>query len=112
MTILGVDPGYAKCGWSVVERRTARVVALGVIVTTQDKTLDLSTDRARRVGSVSADLAAIAKAHRVSTIAAEQALGHGAAAAVAANMLPWGALVMLAVIVAALAAAAAVRVRL
>ncbi len=96
-TILSVDPGYAKCGWSVVEPDTGRVVALGVIVTTKDPRADLSTDRARRVATVSGELAVIAVAHDCTSIAAEQALGHGAAAAVAANMLPWGALVMLAV---------------
>lgn len=95
--ILGADPGYATCGWSVIEPRTARVVALGVITTTQNKRLDLSTDRARRVAQVCAELADIAARFGCTEIAAEQALGHGASAAVAANMLPWGALIMLAV---------------
>lgn len=109
--ILGADPGFARCGWAVVEPRTGRVAGLGVILTEPDphvikrakkgrpKTghVEQSTDRARRVGRVGAELAVIARDYGVTSIAAEQALGHGAAAAVAANMLPWGALVQLAV---------------
>jgi len=98
--ILGVDPGYAKCGWSVVDA-LGRVKALGVILTTQDpgvkkKTVALSTDRMRRVSDVGAVLAARAKDYGCTMIAAEQALQHGAAAAIAANLLPWGALTTLA----------------
>lgn len=95
--ILAVDPGYAKCGWAVVEPGTARVAALGVIVTEQDKRADKSTDRARRVVGIARQLAGIVCARKCHTIAAEQMLGHGAAAAVAANMLPWGALIGLGV---------------
>lgn len=94
--ILGVDPGYAKCGWSIVEPRTGRVRALGVIFTEKVAGLDLSTDRARRVAVVSAELANLAAVHECTAIAAESPLGYGAAAAVAANMLPWGALILLA----------------
>lgn len=95
--LLGIDPGYAKCGWSVVEPRTGRVLALGLIVTEQDKDADLSTDRARRVAQVGSELAEVVHMYGCTAIAAEQALGHGAAAAVAANQLPWGAVIMLAV---------------
>lgn len=98
--ILGVDPGYAKCGWSVVDA-LGRVQALGVILTTQDprvkkKEVALSTDRMRRVSDVGAVLYARAKDYGCTTIAAEQALQHGAAAAIAANLLPWGAITQLA----------------
>jgi Holliday junction resolvasome RuvABC endonuclease subunit len=101
--ILGVDPGYAKCGWSVVEPMSGRVRALGVIVTTQDpnvakKKVAQSTDRMRRIADVGAILHARAVQYGCTTIAAEQALQHGAAAAIAANLLPWGALTMLATI--------------
>lgn len=95
--ILGVDPGYANCGWSVVEPRTARVVALGVIVTKKNDRLDLATDRERRVAEVCVELGDIMRRFCCLEIAAEQALGHGASSAVAANMLPWGALIMLAI---------------
>lgn len=94
--ILGVDPGYAKCGWSIVEPRTARVVALGLIETKKQPRLHVSADRAVRVSQVCDELAAIARKYSVTTIAAEQALGFGASAAIAANQLPWGALLMLA----------------
>lgn len=95
--ILGVDGGYARCGWAVVEPRTARIVALGVIITKQDKRVDASTDRARRVAEVVRQLGEIARQHGCTTIAAEQALGFGPGAAVAANMLPFGAVIGLAV---------------
>lgn len=95
--ILAVDPGYAKCGWAVIRPRTARVVAIGVVLTEQDKRVDKSTDRARRTAFVIGRLQELAKHHACSTIAAEQALQHGAAAAIAANLLPWGALTGLAV---------------
>lgn len=100
--ILAVDPGYAKCGYAIVKPRTGRVVELGVIVTEQDervgKSIDKSTDRARRISLVSRRLAERARAHAITTIAAEQMLMHGAAAAVAANVLPWGAVAMLAAV--------------
>jgi Holliday junction resolvasome RuvABC endonuclease subunit len=99
--ILGVDPGYASCGWAVITPRTGLPVAIGVIETVQDKRvgsgLERSTDRARRVSHVGRELVAIAKQYGCTQIAAEQALGHGAAAAVAANLLPWGVLVGIAV---------------
>lgn len=95
--LLGVDPGYARCGWAVVDPRTARVVALGVILTAKDPKVSLATDRARRMAVVAKQLATIAAEHNVTAIAAEEPLGFGAAAAVAANQLPWGAIVMLAV---------------
>lgn len=94
--ILGVDPGYANCGWAVVDR-SARVVELGVIDTDLDRGIAKSTDRARRTRHVSAELVTIVRRHNCRAIAAEQALGHGAAAAVAANLLPWGALIGIAV---------------
>ena len=96
--ILGVDPGYAKCGWSVVDERCARVVALGVIVTKQDDRLDVAADRAVRMGIVSAELVRIAREYSVTRVAGEEPLGHGAPAAIAANQLPWGAIVMLATV--------------
>jgi Holliday junction resolvasome RuvABC endonuclease subunit len=96
MTILAVDPGYAKCGWAIVEPVTGRVRALGVILTAKDPKVTLATDRTRRMGAVAAKLAELAAEHSVTVIAAEEPLGFGAAAAVAANQLPWGALVMLA----------------
>ncbi len=96
MTILGVDPGYAKCGWAIVDPTTARVRALGVILTAKDPKVSLATDRARRLTAVARRLAELATEHAVFAIAAEEPLGFGAAAAVAANQLPWGAIVMLA----------------
>jgi Holliday junction resolvasome RuvABC endonuclease subunit len=95
--ILGVDPGYASCGWAVITPRTGLPVAIGVIETEQNKRVEKSTDRARRVSEVGRELVAIARQHGCTRIAAEQALGHGAAAAVAANLLPWGVLVGIAV---------------
>jgi Holliday junction resolvasome RuvABC endonuclease subunit len=50
--ILGVDPGYAKCGWSIVEPGTGRVRALGLIQTMKHANLHVSADRAKRVGKV------------------------------------------------------------
>lgn len=94
--ILGVDPGYAKCGWSIVEPKTGRVVALGLITTMKHAGLHVSADRAKRVSKVCDELADKAKSHNVQTIAIEQALGFGASAAIAANQLPWGAVLMLA----------------
>lgn len=94
--ILGVDPGYAKCGWSIVEPKTGRVVALGLITTMKVHGLHVSADRAVRVSKVCDELAALATKYGVTTIAAEQPLGFGASAAIAANQLPWGALIMLA----------------
>lgn len=94
--ILGVDPGYAKCGWSIVEPKTGRVLALGLITTMKVHGLHVSADRAVRVSKVCDKLAALAQQYGVKTIAAEQALGFGASAAIAANLLPWGAVLMLA----------------
>lgn len=94
--ILGVDPGFAKCGWSIVEPGTGRVRALGLITTLKRAGLHVSADRAVRVGEVCEHLSAIAKRHNVTTIAAEQPLSFGAPAAIAANLLPWGAVLMLA----------------
>ena len=94
--ILGVDPGYAKCGWSIVEPRTGRVIALGLITTMKVHGLHVSADRAVRVSKVCDELAALAQRYGAHTIAAEQPLGFGASAAIAANQLPWGAVLMLA----------------
>lgn len=94
--ILGVDPGYAKCGWAIVEPGTARVVALGLVTTQKRARLHVSADRASRVAEVCEQLRELAHRYGATTIAAEQALGFGAAAAVAANQLPWGAVIMLA----------------
>lgn len=93
--ILGVDPGYANCGWSVVDP-SGRVIALGLITTTQDKTIGKATDKARRMSAVCAVLRDRAQQHRCTTIVAEEAQYHGAPDAVAANLLPWGGVVMLA----------------
>lgn len=95
--ILAVDPGYAKCGWAIVDATTGRVRDLGLILTAKDPKVSIPTDRARRLVAVSKRLAALATEHDVTAIAAEEPLGFGASAAVAANQLPWGALVMLAV---------------
>ncbi len=97
--ILGIDPGYANTGWAVVRPKLGRVLACGLIITEKDKrkSTERSTDRARRMVTVARTIAQMARDHSCTTIAAEQALGHGAAAAVAANLLPWGALVGIAV---------------
>lgn len=94
--ILGVDPGYAKCGWSIVEPKTGRVVAIGLITTMKVHGLHVSADRAVRVSKVCDELAALALKYGATAIAGEQPLGFGASAAIAANQLPWGALIMLA----------------
>jgi len=73
------------------------VIALGVIQTAEDPSVSITTDRARRMSVVAAELARIATAHGVEAIIAEEPLGFGSGAAVAANQLPWGAVVMLAV---------------
>jgi Holliday junction resolvasome RuvABC endonuclease subunit len=119
--LLDVDPGYAKCGWAITDPANGRPVALGVIVTHahpdvvrsvkvpgQKKrqrvgTIKQSTDRARRMRVVCRRLRTIVTdwnaAHPdrpITAIAVEQMLDFGAAAAVAANQLPWGAVTMLA----------------
>ena len=94
--ILGVDPGYAKCGWSIVEPGTARVVDLGLITTKKRAGLHPSADRAKRIDQVCDKLAELAHTHKVDTIAAEQALEFGNPTAIVANVMPWGAVVMLA----------------
>jgi Holliday junction resolvasome RuvABC endonuclease subunit len=94
--ILGIDPGYAKCGWAVVEPVTARVIDLGLITTMKRAGLHVSADRASRVSELCDKIAELAHKHGATTIGAEQALTFGAPAAIAANCLPWGAIVMLA----------------
>lgn len=71
MNILGVDPGLATCGWSIVDRKTAQVVALGVILSERAAHRDESTDRAMRIRAQSVELGAIAARHAVTAIAAE-----------------------------------------
>lgn len=94
--ILGVDPGYAKCGWSLVEPGTGRVRDLGLITTTKRPRLHISADRAVRVGDVCDELSKLARFFGVTTVAAEQPLAFGAPAAIAANLMPWGGVLMLA----------------
>lgn len=112
--ILAVDPGYAKCGWALVDPTTGRPAELGVIVTHahpdvkrsvkvpgQKKrarvgTVDQSTDRARRMRVVCRRLRELVAGKPITAIAAEQMLVFGAAAAISANILPWGAVTMLA----------------
>ncbi len=94
--ILGVDSAIATCGYAVVDPRTKVVVALGVVQTERDATIAKSTDRARRVRQVVAELGRIATEYAVTTIAAEAMLLFGNVAAATAQSLCWGALVALA----------------
>lgn len=94
--ILGVDPGYSKCGWSIVEPGTGRVLGVGLVSTMRHAGLHRSADRARRIDQVCEKLAELAHTHQVDTIAAEQALEFGAPTAIVANVMPWGGVVMLA----------------
>lgn len=94
--ILAVDPAYATCGWAMVDSRTAAVRALGVITTSKERGVPLAVDRARRSCVVAARLAELATSYAVFDLAAEDPLGFGAASAIAAQQLPWGALIMLA----------------
>jgi Holliday junction resolvasome RuvABC endonuclease subunit len=96
VSILGIDPGYAKCGWSIVEPGTGRVIALGLITTIKRAGLHVSADRAARVAEVCDRVAELAHKHGATTFAVEQPLMFGASAAIAANLLPWGAVLMLA----------------
>ncbi len=95
--ILAVDPGIAFCGWAIVDPRTARVRDLGLWKSTPDKALDKSTDRARRIHTLSGVLSRLRGRYGCTTIAGEQALSHGTINAVMGQLLVWGALGMLAV---------------
>lgn len=95
--ILAIDPGIGKCGWAIVRPRTARVIALGVIVTKPTDGASKSADRAHRIGIVATDLRAIASTHSTTHIAAEAMLFHGRINAVVSQVLCWGMLVGLAV---------------
>ncbi|MGE0547604.1 MAG: crossover junction endodeoxyribonuclease RuvC [Kofleriaceae bacterium] len=95
--ILAVDPGLGNIGWAVVRRGTARVIDVGLLQSEPDRAIAKSTDRARRIARATTELKCIAEQHQCDTIAAESMLAHGAAAAIAANLLPWGALVALSV---------------
>lgn len=91
--ILGIDPGYANCGWAIVEPGKGRVLNIGLVRTMKVAGLHPSADRAVRVGKLCDELAAIVRANNVTTIAAEQPLSFGAPAAIVANVQPWGAIV-------------------
>lgn len=69
--ILAVDPGLSKCGWAVVEPRTAAIAELGLIVSERDSTLDTSTDRARRIDRQAEILLELVRRHGCDRIAAE-----------------------------------------
>jgi Holliday junction resolvasome RuvABC endonuclease subunit len=94
--ILAVDPGYGKCGWAIVQPRTARVVDLGVWTSEKDPGLDKSTDRARRVHALSLVLVGLHRQHGCTVIAGEGALSHGTVHAVIPQAMVWGGLSMLA----------------
>jgi Holliday junction resolvasome RuvABC endonuclease subunit len=98
--ILGVDPGIATCGWSVVVPNTGELVAIGAIISPHDRSEDDTTDRARRLAQQGDELRAIARRFGVTTIAAEAvSLGGPPKARLAMATclsLSWGALVMLA----------------
>ncbi len=96
--ILALDPGYAHCGWAIVTPRTARVVDLGVWTSECDSALDKSTDRARRLHTLSFFLKELRADTGCTVIAAESALSHGKLNAVLSQAMPWGALAMLAAV--------------
>ena len=100
--IVALDPGLGTFGWAIVAERTARVLALGVLLSDRDPELDESTDRARRVADQARGILALARstsgvgAERVTAIAAE-AMSFGGAPgarfAMAISLgLSWGAL--------------------
>lgn len=93
--ILAIDPGW-KCGWAVVEPKTTRLIALGVFTSDPDKAIAKSTDRARRVAALGAELASVRDAHVCTAIAAESMLCYGAPNAVIPQVLVWGMLTRLA----------------
>src|SRR5207253_3029561 len=95
--ILAVDPGIASCGWAVVRPRTGRVLDLGVLISKPAQGVDKSTDRARRIAWMASDLADVVEKYDCDGIAAEQMLFHGKINAVVSQLLPWCALLGLAV---------------
>jgi Holliday junction resolvasome RuvABC endonuclease subunit len=92
---LGVDPGIAAVGWSVVDER-ARVLDLGVVVTKRDASIPKSTDRSRRILDITEALLDEIGRHGPARIAAEQPLGHGTTNAVVPQALLWGVLIEIA----------------
>lgn len=95
--IMGVDCAMATCGWAIVERSPKlRLVELGVI-TTDPSPIERSTDRSRRIATVSREIEKLQLRHNAIMIAAEQPLGFGSVHAILPQALCFGALVMLAV---------------
>lgn len=95
--ILAIDPGLANCGWAVLRRGTARVIDLGILESKPDKAIAKSTDRGRRTATLVLKLRGIVQQHQCTAIAAEAMLFHGMINAVTSLLLPWGAIVGLAV---------------
>jgi Holliday junction resolvasome RuvABC endonuclease subunit len=92
--ILAVDPGIGNVGWAIMSR--SRVVDLGVWTSTPDSALGKSTDRARRIHSLSLELRRLYRVHGCTIVAAEQALSFGRTSGLIGQALVWGALTMLA----------------
>jgi len=75
MVILGLDPGFASCGWALLDMRGAQPLALasGVIrtkATTSTKKRKCE-DNVHRLQLITDELAMIHKKHRFALIAAE-----------------------------------------
>ncbi len=90
--ILAIDPGLASCGWAVVEQTSARLIALGVITTEQDKGIAPSTDRARRGIEIGRQLSELVDLHDCEHVAAESMLLFGNINAATCQVLCWGVL--------------------
>jgi len=71
--ILGLDPGTADLGWSVVAPRTGRVLELGVVAQEPDPKLAKSTDRSSRVHVQARLYRELVQRHRITKIVAEAA---------------------------------------
>jgi Holliday junction resolvasome RuvABC endonuclease subunit len=90
--ILAIDSGIANCGWSILQPKPARVVDLGVWLSSPNSEVEKSTDRARRIDNLSDLLVDLVKHYGCDSIAAEQMLFHGKLNAVVSQLLPWGSL--------------------
>lgn len=67
--ILGIDPGFGRMGWAVLEVETEpRLVAYGCIET------DVGDEHAVRLATIANEVRAILEVHRPSTVAIEQLL--------------------------------------
>ncbi len=95
-TVLGIDPGNANLGWSLVEMGTGRVLRLGLIAAPRNHALPERIDTLRRAHAAAARLLYdVVPTEGLVAIVAEDLLTHGNPQSVVAQTLSHGTLAML-----------------